>query len=89
MFLVGTALPTFSRRHIYPVFAVGRDKIVRYDFEQLQLARRVEHKDVRHEIQRLKDDVRSLIAVGRFELNRTFPEGVSDCRLSDTAGLLM
>ncbi len=42
VFLVGTALATFSRRHIYPVFAVGRDKIVWNDFEQLQLARRVE-----------------------------------------------
>jgi len=42
VFLVGTALATFSRRHSYPVFAVGHDKIVWNDFEQLQLARRVE-----------------------------------------------
>ena len=26
---------TFGRRHIYSVFAIGRDKIARSDFEQL------------------------------------------------------
>ncbi len=28
VFLVGTALAAFSRRHIYPVFAVGREYAV-------------------------------------------------------------
>jgi len=33
VFLVGTALATFGRRHIYPVLDVGCDKIARSDFE--------------------------------------------------------
>jgi hypothetical protein len=37
-------------------------------FARPQVARRVEHKDVRHEIQRLKDDVGSAVVVGRLEL---------------------
>ena len=42
VFLSGAVFAAFVRRHIYPVFAVGCDKIVWNDFEQLQLARRVE-----------------------------------------------
>jgi len=66
VFLVGTALAAFSRRHIYPVFAVGRE----YAVEPGQVYSRFRHQgsQLGNEIQRLKDDVRRAIAVGRFEL---------------------
>jgi hypothetical protein len=34
-FLSGAAFTAFGRRHLDTVFAVGRDKIARSDFEQL------------------------------------------------------
>jgi hypothetical protein len=93
-FLSGAAFAAFARRHIYPVFAVGREYAVeagqiysrfRHQRRQLgndklagkpicttRIARRVEHRDVRHEIQWLKDDVRGAIAVGHFELIRNW-----------------
>jgi hypothetical protein len=40
LMMLGT-FATFGRRHIYSVFAVGRDKIVWNDFEQLQLGKAI------------------------------------------------
>ena len=40
VFLVGTALAAFSRRHIYPVFAVGRE----YAMEPGQVYSRFRHQ---------------------------------------------
>ena len=64
--LSGAAFAVFGRRHIYPVFAVGREYAVvpgrvypRFLHQGSQLG---------NEIQRLKDDVRGAIAVGCFEL---------------------
>jgi hypothetical protein len=66
VFLVGTALAAFSRRHIYPVFAVGRE----YAMESGQVYSWFRHQgsQLGNEIQRLKDELRSAITVGRFEL---------------------
>jgi hypothetical protein len=71
VFIVGTALAAFSRRHIYPVFAVGRE----YAVKPGQIYSRFRHQcnQFGNEIQRLKDDVRRAITVGRFELIPDIP----------------
>jgi hypothetical protein len=55
----------------HPRHQLGDDKLAGKLICTTRVARRVEHKDVRHEIQRLKDDVRGPIAVRRFELGRS------------------
>jgi hypothetical protein len=66
VFLSGAAFATFARRHIYPVVTVGRE----YAAQPRQVDSRFWHQRCQpgDEIQRLEDDVRSAIAVGRFEL---------------------
>jgi len=66
VFLSGAAFAAFGRHHIYPVFAVGRD----YAVEPGQVYSRFRHQgsQLGNDIQRLKDDVRGSITVGRFEL---------------------
>jgi hypothetical protein len=46
---------------------LGDDKLAGKPICTTRVARRVEHRDVRHEIQRLKDDVRDPIAVRRLQ----------------------
>jgi hypothetical protein len=50
-------LAPLRRCHQRTVFTVRGDKIAGSDFEQPQVARRVAHRDVHHEIHRLEDDV--------------------------------
>lgn len=71
VFLSGAAFAAFGRRHIYPVFAVGRE----YAVEPGLVYSRFRHQgsQLGNEIQRLKDDVRCAIAVGRFELITDIP----------------
>ncbi len=60
------APPTPGGRHFGAVFAVGG----KYTMKPCQVHSRLGHqrRQLGNEIQRLKDDVRGAIAVGRFEL---------------------
>lgn len=65
LFLSGATFAAFSRRHIYPVFAVGG----KYAMEPGQIHSGFRHqcRQLGNEIRRLEHDMSSPIAVGRFE----------------------
>ncbi len=72
-FSTGAALSAFGRCHFNTVFAVG----CKYTVESGQVYSGLgyQRRQLGNEIQRLKDDVRSAIAVGRFELVADIPRG--------------
>ena len=66
-FLVGSALTPFGRRHLDTVFAVRCEHTVESGEVDPWLGN--QSSQLGNEIQRLKDDVRRAITVGRFELS--------------------
>ncbi len=67
------APPTPDRRHFGAVFAVGG----KYTVKPCQVHSRLgyQRRQLGNEIQRLEDDMRGAIAVGRFELVADIPRG--------------
>jgi hypothetical protein len=73
IFLPCVTLTTFVGRHVSPVFAVGRE--LPMETGQVHSRFRRQRRQLGDKIQRLEDDVRGPIAVGRFELIANIARG--------------